>query len=462
MRKEKENQLELTDNQVEQIILNKIYKDGDYLAFIIDNFDKRWFSNEKIQKLLELSISYYKKYTKLPTEKILNMLIERVSSKNKDLSEKELELEFTNSLSINIDEDSDFIKETVTNWVKTKSAYFALLDNIDIVEGGKRNEKSLQKCLDKFQKIIGISFDNEIGFDYFKDFNKHIEELKNPESRISTGWKQLDKITHGGFYKNGRCLAVFLGQPGIGKSLIFSNIATNLLKQNKFPLVISLEMSEQIYASRIDSHISEDDINALSYNTKNLQSKVNNFKKLYPDSKLIIKEFPPSSINCAHIQTYIEKLHRMNLYPDVLLVDYINLLLPNNISHGDNTYEKIGNITKELRALSYKFNLSVITGSQLNREGYNTSAVSMSNTSESAGINHHSDFIAALYQEDGDRQANKLNMVILKNRLGGMIGKVNEYFINYKNLQLKDYFDIEDSSKEESMDDSILEELENL
>jgi hypothetical protein len=70
--------------------------------------------------------------------------------------------------------------------------------------------------------------------------------------------------------------------------------------------------------------------------------------------------------------------------------------------------------------------------------GYNTSAVDMDSTSDSAVTNMTVDFLGALYQQDGDKEANKLSMKVLKNRLGGYQGKVLDFHVNYNNLNLSD------------------------
>ena len=63
--------------------------------------------------------------------------------------------------------------------------------------------------------------------------------------------------------KNGKMLGLFMAQAGLGKSVFLSNLAVNFLKQNLAVVVISLEMSEDVYASRFDAHISKIDINKL-------------------------------------------------------------------------------------------------------------------------------------------------------------------------------------------------------
>lgn len=91
----------------------------------------------------------------------------------------------------------------------------------------------------------------------------HWDYIKNPKAKIPTGWTTLDQYTNGGFLKDGKMLAIFMGQAGLGKSVFLSNIAVNFLKQNLSVVVISLEMSQDVYATRFDAHISKKNINKL-------------------------------------------------------------------------------------------------------------------------------------------------------------------------------------------------------
>lgn len=58
----------------------------------------------------------------------------------------------------------------------------------------------------------------------------------------------------------------------------------------------------------------------------------------------------------------------------------------------------------------------------------------MQNVSESRGIVHTVDFLAALYQCDDDRENGIINMRLLKNRLGGRIGKISNFTLDPETL----------------------------
>ena len=56
--------------------------------------------------------------------------------------------------------------------------------------------------------------------------------------------------------------------------MFLSNLAVNFLKQNLSVVVISLEMSENVYASRFDAHISNSDINKLKDNEETALTRI--------------------------------------------------------------------------------------------------------------------------------------------------------------------------------------------
>ena len=132
----------------------------------------------------------------------------------------------------------------------------------------------------------------------------------------------------GGFLKDGKMLALVMAQAGLGKSVFMSNLAVNFLKQNLGVVVISLEMSQDVYAQRFDAHISNKNINKLSENSESAISSIKAFYKKYPKASLYLKEYPPRSISSRDIEQYLENLRNAGKTFDVVIVDYLNLVLP--------------------------------------------------------------------------------------------------------------------------------------
>lgn len=423
---------DFTDTFIEKIILNKVFTEKRYTLFFEGLFDKRWFEDDRIAAIINLILLYNKKYSNVPKLNILNELIKKYCERtSKEVSEHSTILLECLNLKIAADESS--IKANIEYYVKNKGVYYTILDGIEDLE----KTKDVSKCIAKFEKINSITFDTDLGFDYFNQLDEHINYLVNPDAKLPMGIRWLDEVTHGGLLKDGKCLAVFMAQAGLGKSLMLGNLAYRWLKQDKVVVIISCEMSKDVYGRRIDALISNDNIDELQITHKESFSKIRQFKADHPDARLFIKEYPPTTIKTNDIKLYIDSLISKGIKPDVIVVDYLNLLLPNYMTDGG-SYFNILQVSQNLRALSYLYNCPVVTATQSNGEGINNANIGLEHISESKGTGHTGDFICALYQLAEDIDAGIINGKILKNRLGGKHGKVHSFKLNDKTLMLED------------------------
>ena len=429
-----EKTLSLPEEHIEQLMLNKFYTDNEYRNLILNHYSDRYLYNQDIAQLLNILIQYYHSYNGVPETTTMTKIIEQYAKGNDKVDSKKYNAIFNNALSLKTDNDEEFIKSNVLGYIQNRASYYTIMDEIEHID----KYGDVSSCIAKLQKIIDISFDTDLGLNYFEEQDKHWDEMANPDLMLSTGYNSFDRVTNGGFPKIGKALIVFMAQSGIGKSLMLSNLAVNMAKQGLKPVIISLEMPEFIYAKRIDAHISAMDINSLQFNIETARSKIENWHSLNCGGSggLIIKDYPPSSVNANNIKSYLDRVKASGYDFDVVFVDYLNLMLTNSKNSNQGMYERVGDISREVRSLSYHFACPFISATQSNRSGWDTSEVGMGAVSESAGIVHTTDFLGALWQQDGDREANRLNHTILKNRFGGMVGKNIEMYLDYTNLKI--------------------------
>lgn len=454
--------LDFSNDTIEKLLIKKSLTDKKWLDILSSIYDKRWFSNQNYSAILKIVISFYKKYTKIPNVKTIQLLAKKFLEKNKSetLSLTTITECLTDINNLNLNIGEDVISENLKGFIKKSAMLNALFDNAELLEKSTDNyEIVVDKCLSNYEKVNRILFsDVELGMSYFNenDMAKHWEFIKNPETKISTGWVSIDNYTNGGFLKDGKMLAIIMAQAGLGKSVFLSNLAVNFLKQNLKVVVISLEMSEDVYASRFDAHITNTDINKLKENEETVVQKIKKFYEKYPNSGLYIKEYPPRSIKPSDIEMYLENLKNSGKDFDVVIVDYLNLVLPQNSS--ESMFKDGLNVSEKLRSLSYTFNVPVITAVQANSEGMNNSDIGMENISESRGIAHTGDFISALFQTESDREHGVINMRILKNRLGGKVGKLSSFKLDPETLNL---YDIDFIADNDIVEDSEIKNIKN-
>jgi hypothetical protein len=418
---------------IEPLIIRLAFTEAKLTNLLNRVFNECWFTSTINARFVTLMCQYYTKYNTLPTIDNLELMVQA----NFNGSEFEHDAMVSLSAIRNLDitqYSHDFLMDESLKYIKHVGLYSTLMNSFDEIE---KTQEII--CWDDLTNISNLSYDSDLGLDYFNVIDDHIIELGKPDYRTSTGWITLDRYTNNGFYTEGRCLATFVAETGMGKSLMLSNIAANWLKMNKFVVIVSLEMSETVYATRIDAHLSRISMGAISESLNQLGVKLHEFKRSHFDAKLVIKEYPPDSISCSEIRTFIDSLVvSVGRKPDIILVDYINLLKPRTGSKNDNSYARIGTVSQDLRALSYLYKAPVVSATQCNREGYGTTDPAINNISDSMGIGFVSDFVGQLYQNDGDREAGVLNMKITKNRFGGIINKHMTFDVDYGNLIISD------------------------
>ena len=222
-------------------------------------------------------------------------------------------------------------------------------------------------------------------------------------------------------------------------SIFLGNVAANILSQNKTVLLISLEMSEQVYAKRMSSHLSQIAMTDLPQEINALKKELGDYKSNHNNSKLIIKEFPPQTITPIQIKAYIEKLYRKGIKPDAIVIDYLNLIAPPE--KGKNSYESVKAVTEHVRALSYHFNCPVISATQTNRSAYGEANPGLETMSESMGLAHTADAQFSIWSEEGDIELGQIHLGVTKNRFGP-VGSHTTLEIDYPTLTLRDCSDI--------------------
>lgn len=401
------DKLPLDFDLFEKVLIYNAIKDQDYLETIIEYAKPSFFKDKSIRRVFELIKNFYLENSIGPN--LTELKTHLISQEDKE-SFKEVILSFQ---SLDKTYNKDLLIKNTERFLKEKT----IIDtynktSLDVQSG----DIDSSKILENFEKACSISLIENIGFDYLESVDQHCEDLKKVFKVIPTGWKWLDNRIGGGFMQEGKALYVFFGVTNVGKSIFLGNVATNILNQGKTVVLISLEMSEQVYAKRISSQLTQIPFDGLTNNIVKLKESINEYKTTRNGAKLIIKEFPPKGVTVLNIKTYLNKLVKKGIKPDAIVLDYINLVAPS--LNNTNSYEAIKNITENIRALSYTFECPVISATQATRSAVNSGELDLDKTSESMGLSHTVDAQFSIWTEDGDTDLGIIHMGIVKNRFG--------------------------------------------
>jgi len=167
--------------------------------------------------------------------------------------------------------------------------------------------------------------------------------------------------------------------------------------------------------------------------------------------KLIIKEYPTSVANANHFRVLLDELKlKKGFVPDIVFIDYINICSSSRLKSGGsnvNSYSYIKAIAEELRGLAMERNVPLFTATQVNRSGYSSTDVELTDTSESFGLPHTADFMAALITTEELEKAGQIMVKQLKNRYNTKAA--NKKFIVGLNYAKMKFYDVKKEEFEE-------------
>jgi replicative DNA helicase len=299
--KEVKNKLQINTEYFESVIACQALTNAYYTSLIFDYLTPANFKQPGNKLVVSIIQDFYQKRKTIPT------VTEIKSYLKKEEEIKLIKEALTTYKQIELNGNLEELISNTETYFKEKAVYNTVLKIVDDVS----NEKAdYGKFLQMFEQACNIKLVSDIGLDFYGDYQKIIDELSQETEVIPTGWFFIDSKIGGGLYSKGKSLYLFLGPTNVGKSIFLGNVAANIssrLPIGESAVLITLEMSEMMYAKRLSSHISKIPVNNLQGQTSTLETY---FKAVSENNKkrLIIKEFPPKSVTVGGIKGYVETL----------------------------------------------------------------------------------------------------------------------------------------------------------
>lgn len=269
---------------------------------------------------------------------------------------------------------------------------------------------------------------------------------------IATGFYDLDRRTTG-FHNNE--LIIIAGRPGMGKTALMINMATNMATIGKKSVALfNLEMGAVQIVNRMFSSIGQIDSTKLRTGRFDHTDwkKYNETLSLLADTKFYIDDTP--GITVAEIRSKCRRLKNSEKGLDVIIIDYLQLLSGSSRYSGQRTNE-VSEISRDLKKLAMELEVPVIAAAQLSRgvEAREDKRPIMSDLKESGSIEQDADIVIFIYCDDYYKFKSKdrptvspTELIISKNRSGstGAVEVIFERgFVNFKN-----YIKSEDNNNE--------------
>ena len=434
------------ETRIENTIIKNLIQNETYTRKVIPFIKSEYFTESSEKLVFEEIVNYFDKYTKSPTVEALLINLDNVTSKGDAI------VKSSKQLVENIKTDDtplDWLIDETEKWCKDRAIYIAVMDSIEVLD--ETSKRSTGEIPDLLKDALSVSFDTHIGHDQLEDADERFEFYNTEEEKMPFDLEYFNKITKGGLPN--KTLNICLAGTGVGKSLFMCHMASNCLLMGKNVLYITMEMSEERIAERIDANTMNVPMKELpDVSKKEYDKKIQRIKNK-TKGKLIVKEYPTAAAHVGHFRHLLQELNiKKDFRPDIIFIDYLNICASHRIRPGSgaNSYTLVKSIAEELRGLAVEHDVPMVSATQTTRSGYGSTDIGLEDTSESFGLPATADLMFALITSDELEDLDQLVVKQLKNRYNDPT-IFKRFVIGVDRSRMKLY-DVEQEAQEELID----------
>ncbi|MBC8388170.1 MAG: hypothetical protein H8E13_09015 [Actinobacteria bacterium] len=131
-------------------------------------------------------------------------------------------------------------------------------------------------------------------------------------------------------------------------------MGAHAIKQNKKIIHYTLELNAAYTGMRYDAILSGISFQNLKYHTEEIKDVVDKYK-----NSLIIKQYPTTIASVNTLYAHIKRADVFKFKPDLIIVDYADLLTTKIRRGHENSYFESGTIYEELRGLAGEMEIPI-------------------------------------------------------------------------------------------------------
>ena len=439
------------EKRLEQTILKNLIQSEEFARKVIPFLKSEYFTEVDEKTVFAEVKDYFDKYTKNPTTEALLINLDNSTTLTDNV------VQSSKRLVGQLHDDSEetpqsWLVEETEIWCKDRAIYIAVMKSLVVLDN--KSQMSTGEIPELLKDALSVSFDTHIGHDVLEDSDERFEFYHTEEEKIPFDLEYFNKITKGGLPN--KTLNICLAGTGVGKSLFMCHQAASCLMMGKNVLYITLEMSEERIAERIDANTMNVPMKEIpDLNKKMFDKKIDKLKNK-TQGKLIIKEYPTAQAHVGHFRHLLQELDiKKDFQPDIIFIDYLNICASSRIKPGAgaNSYTLVKSIAEELRGLAVEYDVPMVSATQTTRSGYGSTDIGLEDTSESFGLPATADLMFALITSDELEELDQLVVKQLKNRYNDPT-IFKRFVIGIDRSRMKLY-DCEQEAQEELIDSAL-------
>jgi replicative DNA helicase len=387
-------------------LLNQIVVDKDFSHSIMDVIESSYFDNKYFKIIIQMIKEYHVKYESTPTFDTLEQIVK--SEIPQELVAK-IVLDTLKQVKDAPFEGTSFVQEKALKFCK---------------------QQELQKAMDKSQKIITEgdfeSYDKVEGLirealqvgevekgqtDVFDNLDTVLDEdYRHP---IPMGITGIDKLLKGGLAKGE--IGVILAPTGVGKTTVLCKIANTAFNMGYNVLQIFFEDNPKIIQRKHFTMWTGIEPDNLVLHKDVVMSKITEIKETMKN-ELILKKLASDSMTMNQIKNQVRKIIADGTKIDMILLDYIDCVLPE--SSAKDEWKAEGSVMRGFEGMCHELNIAGWTATQGNRSSISSEVVTtdqMGGSIKKAQVGHVIITVAKSLQQ---KEMNLATIAITKSRLG--------------------------------------------
>jgi replicative DNA helicase len=387
-------------------LLNQIIEDKDFASSIIDVIEPSYFDNKYFKIILQMVKEYHKKYESAPNFETLSQIVK--SEVTQEMVAK-IVLDTLKQVKDAPFEGSQFVQEKALKFCKQQELQKAMDKANKIITEG--DFESYDKVEGLVREALQVGQSDKGMSDIFTGLETVLEEdYRHP---IPMGITGIDRLLKGGLAKGE--IGVILAPTGVGKTTILTKIANTAFNMGYNVLQIFFEDNPKIVQRKhftIWTGIPPDD---LANHRDEVMGKITEIQETMKN-RLVLKKLASDTMTMGQIKNQVRKMIADGTKIDLILLDYIDCVLPEQSAKDE--WKAEGSVMRAFEAMCHELNLVGWTATQGNRSSISSEVVTtdqMGGSIKKAQVGHVIITVAKTLQQ---KELNLATIAITKSRLG--------------------------------------------
>jgi replicative DNA helicase len=391
------NKLTKYGHQFQTKALALLITDKEFLQQVSDIVYPEYFDSDANKWIAEQTIKYYEEYRTTPTMEVFKVELDKIKNEIISVAVKE---QLKETYKATKAKDLKFVGDEYLDFCKNQTLKGALIKSVDLLEMGG---------YDDIRTLIGNALkagvEKSLGHEYIKELEDRYRE--DSRSVVETPWDNINRLLGGGLGKGD--LGLIVGGPGTGKSWALVAIGAHAVSLGCKVLHYTLELDDIYVGRRYDATFTEIPVDDIVEHKDVVEEKLKSLR-----GELYLKNYPTNGAGINTLHAHIEKCKGQDINPDLIIVDYADLLK----GSGKERRDRLDDIYLNLRGLAGEVKLPIWTASQVNRTGAREEIIQGDRIAESYAKMMISDFAMSLSRTNNDKENGTGRWHIMKNRYG--------------------------------------------